>query len=245
MLQALLWFLAGLVLQPTPAEQIAADSGAACVYGCIVYGNGVVYEVTREDVTTIALLAKAESGPRFVHAESSATVWAMVQRFAELNERRPTADRMSLTGLMRSYSAVLAGTWRTGGKKYHPRITPRADAYADLGWEDMPIVWRLFAVEFIEGQVTNDLPGCVHVLARGFESSAASYLIGPYYATTEDQHPGGNAYYKSEQTEWWAPWSVRVVPATTKVDVRIHRPRVSQTEESPCCLCGIGSRPGS
>jgi hypothetical protein len=227
MLHSLLWFLAGLVYQPQPAEEIASLAGATCTYGCVVYADDVVYEITRQDVTTIALLAKAESGPRFVHDESAATVWAMVSRFAELNARRSRAERMSLTDLMRSYSAVLASTWRSGGKRYHPRITPRADAYADLGWEDLPSIWRMFAVEFIEGQVSNRMPGIVHVLARGFEENADEDLIGPYYASTEEQHPGGNAYYATADTRWWSPWEVRVVPAVARLAVTVYPARTS------------------
>jgi hypothetical protein len=220
MLHALLWFFAGLVYQPTPAADIAAAAGATCTYGCVVYADDVVYEITRQDVTTISLLAKAESGPRFVRDESAATVWAMVSRFAEINASRSRAERMSLTSLMRSYSAVLNTTWRTGGKRYHPRITPRADAYADLGWADLPTIWRFFAIEFIEGEVENKLPGVVHVLARGFEDHAAAHLIGPYYASTEAEHPGGNCYFKTEETEWWSPWEVRIVPATSRLDAK-------------------------
>jgi hypothetical protein len=228
MLNSIFWFLAGLMFQPEPAEDLASRAGAECTYGCIVYADDVVYEITRQDVTTIALLAKAESGPRFVHEESAATVWAMVSRFAELNARRARDDRMSLTELMRSYSAVLASTWRSGGKRYHPRITPRADAYADLGWDDMPTIWRLFAVEFIEGQVANRMPCIVHVLARGFENHADEDLIGPYYATSEEQHPGGNAYYSTGETRWWSPWEVRIVPAAARLDVSVRPARTSR-----------------
>lgn len=226
---SLLWLL-GLLLAPfESAEQIAVRAGADCIYGCIVYAETAVYEITRQDVTTIALLAKAESGPRFVREESAATVWAMVSRFAELNAQRSRSSRMSLTSLMRSYSAVLGSQWRTGGPKgYHPRITPRADAYADIGWRDLARIWRLFAIEFTEGEVANAMPGVVHVLARGFEAAAADHLIGPFYASTSEQHPGGNAYYATPETRWWSTWDVRIVPATARMDAKDPEPETDR-----------------
>ena len=199
------------------AEEIAARKGAECDYGCIVVADGTVYELGWLDVEAIALLAKAESGPRFVRDESAATVWAMVQRFVQVNMRRPTAKQITLSQSIRSYSAVLGSRWRTGADKYHPRITPRADSYAGIGWNDLSPVWRLFAVEVIRGEVPNEWPGVVHVLARGFEDAAAEHLLGPYYASTERQHPGGNAYYKTPETEWWTPWTVRLVPARREI----------------------------
>jgi hypothetical protein len=218
MLSMLIWMLLAPLFEGPSATSVAVSRGAECAYGCIVTTEQV-YELTRDDVTAIALLAKAESGPRFVREESAATVWAMVQRWAIVDARRPIAKCLSLSAVIRGYSAVLAETWRTGGKRYHPRITPRADSYVDVGWDDLPAVWRFFAVEFVGGEIPNRVPGVVHVLARGFESHADPELIGPFYASTEDEHPGGNAYYKTPATEWWAPWTVRIAPATTRIEV--------------------------
>ena len=217
MLEAILLFFVGLFVQAGSAEY-GSPPATTCTYGCVAYGESSLYEITREDVTTIALLAKAESGPRFVARESAATVWAMVQRFAFLNLRRGASDPISLTGLMRSYSAVLSTKYRSDeGTVYHSRITPRADAYADIVWFDVPAVWRRFAASFIEGEVLDPLPpGCVHVLARGFEEQAADGLIGPFYASTAEEHPGGNAYYQVEATRHWSPGTVRVIPATAQ-----------------------------
>lgn len=217
----LAWLVFGPFLAPDSAEVVAQRAGKACLFGCIVEDTGRVHEMTREDVVSIALLARAESGPRFVPAESAATVWAMVQRFVEVNRRRPREDELSLSQVMRTYSAVLNDTYRTGGSKFHPRITPRADAYAGLGWNDMQRTWRLFAVEFASGWVDNPCPGCVHVLARGFEDSAAPDLVGPFYCSTAAQHPGGNAYYKTAETRWWTPLTVRVAPATGRLDPKV------------------------
>ncbi len=217
-----LWWFVCVLLWPVmpcePAEEIAARQGADCAYGCIVVAGGMVYELSWSDVEYIALLAKAESGPRFVRDESSATVWAMVQRFVEINMARPAAKRLTLAQSIRSYSAVLGSRWRTGGPKgYHPRITPRADAYTGVGWNDLPPIWRLFTEEFLDGQVDNEWPGVVHVLARGFEDAAADHLIGPFYASTAEEHPGGNCYFKTAETEFWAPWTVRIVPARREI----------------------------
>ncbi len=214
----LVWAVLGPFVAPDPAEVVAEDAGKPCYYGCIVEDTGRVHEMTREDIVSVALLAKAESGPRFVPAESAATVWAMVQRFVEVNRRRPREEELSLSQVMRTYSAVLNDTYRTGGEKFHPRITPRADAYAGLGWNDMQRTWRLFAVEFASGWVDNPCPGCVHVLARGFEDAADSSLVGPFYCSTASEHPGGNAYYKTRETRWWTPWTVRIAPATGRLD---------------------------
>ncbi len=219
----LVWALFGSFVGPAPAEVVVEQSGTECPWGCIVEDDGRVHQLAREDVVSIAMLAKAESGPRFVRDESAATVWAMVQRFVECNRRRHAAEELTLTEVIRSYSAVLGDAWRSGGTKYHPRITPRADAYADVGWDDLHRTWRLFAIEFVSGWVENPCPGCVHVLARGFEESADSSLIGPYYFSTLAEHPAGNAYYKTSVTRWWTPWTVRVSPATSRLDPK-HLP---------------------
>jgi hypothetical protein len=232
MLSMLIWMMLAPIFEGESAESIAMRAGAECPYGCIVDGENHVYELTRDDVTAIALVAKAESGPRFVRNESAATVWAMVQRFADANSHRCADDQLSLSSLIRRYSAVLNDRWRTGGRSYHPRITPRADSYTGMGWDDLQTVWQFFAIEFIEGEVANPLPGVVHVLARGFEEHANADLIGPFYASTKEQHPGGNAYYKTVETEWWAPWTVRVVPASLHLEVS-HRMRDQPTTSTP------------
>jgi hypothetical protein len=218
----LFWLVWSAFSPPTDPEVEVSAAAASCTYGCLVYGEpGRVYEITREDLTVIGLLAKAESGPRFVRDESAATVWAMVQRFAKLNGQRARSELLSLAQVMRSYSAVLNGVWTTGSKRYHPRITARADSYVGVGWDELPEVWRFFAVEFVRGEVANKVPGCVHVLARGFERHAAEHLIGPFYASTEEKHPGGNAYYQTDETWWWPPWRVQVVRARADLDLRL------------------------
>jgi len=198
--------------EPLPAD---LPPGHICPWGCISGADGSVYEITRNDITWIAKVSKAESGPRFVRAESSATIWAIVQNFYRVNGRRHRDDKLSLATFIQNYSAACSAAWATGGAKApHPRITPRADRYRAMSWDEIPRRWRRFAVSFICGEVPNDSPGRVHVLARGFEDSAARTLFGPWYATTETQHPGGNAYYWTKETLGWERDEVRIVPAT-------------------------------
>jgi hypothetical protein len=188
--------------------------GMTCPYGCIVASDGWAYQMERNDLTWMAKLAMVESGPRFVREEASATVWAVIQNFVRVNRHRNEVDRLRFGTFVQNYSAALSKRWSSQGTRHHARITPRADRYRPLTWLDLPKRWRQFAVEVVCARVSNRSPGYVHVLARGFEERAAPDLIGPWYATTEDVHPGGNAYYAVPESRGWGPDEVRIVPAT-------------------------------
>lgn len=195
-----------------------------CRYGCILYG-GVGdarerYEVTWADIEMLAKVVRFESGPRFVPEEASATAWALVQGWAVVNGRRSTKDRIALAAYVGGYSAACSRTWASGGTKYSARITPRADRCRRTTWDDLPKPWREFATSFFVAQVPNRTPGLYHVLARGFERWAGPKLIGPYYATTEDRHPGGNAYYRTIETAAWTEETIRIRAATSPLTSR-------------------------
>lgn len=216
-----LWLVAGVFSTPIPPAvspvSVAAPTpppALDCPYGCIRGGETWQYVLSRSDLTWLAKMAKAESGPRFVVAESSATVWAIIQNFYRVNRRRGTLGQLSLGTFIQNYSAACSKAWATGGSRgFHARITPRADLYRAMKWKDLPVRWRRFATDVFCGRVPNRSPGLVHVLARGFEDSAARELFGPWYATTIHEHPGGNAYYWTEETRTWGPDMVRIVPA--------------------------------
>lgn len=213
---ALLLAFVSLFFQPVfrpPEDQgvPAAVAHADCPLGCVVGPSDWVYKVTPEDVAWLAKVVKMESGPRFVDAESSATAWALIQGFALRKEKDP--DGQTLAKYVRGYSAACSWKWSSDGTHYSPRITPRADRCRATGFSDLPPYWRDFAVDVLRGLYPNRVPGYFHVLARGFESSARDNLIGPVYATTEEQHPGGNAYYATAETRGWGYHTVYVLPA--------------------------------
>ncbi len=212
MLAALL-FLVVLPLWNQALSPAPPAPRADCPMGCVVSPHGSVYRVTARDVYWLAKVVKAESGPRFVEAESSATAWALIQGFASRRDKDPD-DGMTLAGWATSYSAACSRAWATGGTRYSPRITPRADKCRAATFADLPAKWRDFAVDVVRGRIPCKSAGLVHVLARGFEDSARDYLIGPWYATTEDVHPGGNAYYWTPETRRWPSWAVRILPAS-------------------------------
>lgn len=197
-------------------DAVPAPDPQRCDYGCIVAGE-YTYRMTRNDLEWLARTVRAESGPRFVEAESSATAWAFVQGLVVTQRHRARHDRISLATYVQNYSAACSKRWATGGTRYSPRITPRADRCRARGWDDLPLTWRKFAIGFLDGDVSNESPGYYHVLARGFEEYAGEHLIGPYYATSETEHPGGNAYYRTQETKHWTALSVRVVPATKEI----------------------------
>lgn len=184
-----------------------------CPFGCIASPSGVVYAVQANDVVWLAKVLKAESGPRFVEKETAATGWALVQSYAARLDRHGV-QFLTLAEWVTNYSAACSKRWATGGRSYHPRITPRADRCRAALFDDLPRVWRDVTVDLLRGLIPCRTRGLVHVLARGFEASAAPDLIGPYYATTTTEHPGGNAYYATAESIVWPYGAVRLVPAS-------------------------------
>lgn len=211
----LLWFLVALFVNwwPMGTDGIrVAESDAKCPLGCIHVADQPRYVVGQDDVLWMAKVTMREAGPRLIHAEASATAWAIVQGWARERTRRG-GHGPSLAWYAQRYSAACSADWATGGTKYSPRITPRADACRAMEWWEIPDRWQNFVRDFFLGLMPCRTPGAYHVLARGFERWAADDLIGPIYVTTEEEYAGGNAYYKTDDTASWDRDLVRIVPA--------------------------------
>jgi hypothetical protein len=213
-LALLLSCLRGLGLTPDPPPPSnPIDASATCPLGCVVMAlqdhGGERYQVTSTDVFWLAKVVYREAGPRFRGREAGATAWALVQSWAR-DRRRRGGHGFSLAGWVQRYSAGCSRDWATGGTRYSPRITPRADACRALRWDQIPDQWQDFVEDFFAGRVPNDWPGVVHVLARGFERFAADDLSEPIYASDA---AGGNAYYRTDDTADWPVGLVRIIPA--------------------------------
>jgi len=182
-----------------------------CPYGCIEVDNRKPYVMTKTDVLWLTKVVYRESGPRFRRDEAAATTWMLIQSWTRDRMRRGWRG-YSLSGYVQRYSAACSSKWATGGTHYSPRITPRADRCRSMRWDEIPDVWYNLTDDVIHGEIPNQWPGVVHILARGFEHFADGTLIGPEYATDIDDHPGGNAYYRTLDTTEWDTETVRVIP---------------------------------
>ena len=190
-----------------PAPPVVA---AACERGCIVDSHGWVYEITRADLVWTARAAQCEIGSSLDTDDAAATMWALAQNFVR---RHRLGIDQTWGGFVASYSACTSRMWATGGTRYSPRITPRADATRALRWGAIPRPTRDFVRAFFRGEYPNRWPGWVYVLTSGWEEAAGRRWLGPRYAV-----PAGrprNAYYLDPATRWWGPDTVRVVVGIT------------------------------
>lgn len=214
------FFLVLFVMLWQPNQIQSKRVSGKCVLGCVEIDNREPYVVTRDDVLWLTKVVYRESGPRFRREEASATMWTLVQGWTRDRMRRGWRG-YSLARYVQRYSAACSEKWATGGTHYNPRITPRADRCRSMRWDEIPRVWFSLSNDFFHGRVLNKWPGAVHILARGFERFSDRTLIGPEYATDVEDHPGGNAYYRTLDTMEWGTESVRVVPAN--IDLRALR----------------------
>lgn len=202
---AISWLLLFAVRFAAPA-MVEAVGPERCPYGC-VEKDGARYTLTRDDVVWLARAAQCEVGDFIPRPEAKAALWALVQ-----NHQRQLAIRPALTlaGLVTGYSACCSRRWATGGSRYHPRITPRADETRALRWRQIPRQTRAFVVDFLRWRYPNRWPGYVYVFTAGYESHADSRWIGPMYVRPDDGRTR-NAYYRDPSTAGWTAATVRIV----------------------------------
>jgi hypothetical protein len=210
MLAALLALLA-LSDLALPAALAQTDR---CPYGCILADDGDVYVVERSDVVWFARTLTCEVGAYIPGDEAQAVAWALVQN----RERYHRAGRdLTLASLVTSYSACTSRDWSSAGTRYHPRITPRADATRAMRWRDIPRRVRAFALGYLRGAYPNRWPGWVYVFTAGRERHADRSWVGPYY-TRPPTGRSRNAYWQDKSTAGWTWRSVRIVPGGSGLD---------------------------
>lgn len=214
MIAILVALMLTLGLPPFSAEDAAEAAGAECRLGCLVGRDGWVYELSRRDVEWLARAVECEAGD-YGDGERSAVAWAFAQQLYQWHLR--SGGNPSLSTVVQSYSSCCNPKWATGGSVFHERITARADYYRSLDWGDIPVRSRVFVLDFLEGLHANKTAGIVWWFAHGFERYAPREAIGPFYV--EGPEHRGNVYYKIQQTAFWRPWTVRLVPATQEVNI--------------------------
>lgn len=213
MIAILVAYMVLVGLPPFSAEDAAKVAGASCRHGCIVGDDGWVYELQRRDLEWLGRAVECEAGV-YGAGEQSAVAWALSQQLYQWHKRglRPT-----LSAVVQSYSSCCSAKWSSEGPWHHDRITARADYYRALDWGDIPARTRTFVLDWVAGFHPNAMPGIVWWFAHGFEKHAPCEAIGPFYANGPIER--GNVYYKLQQTVFWKPWTVRLVPATQEVNL--------------------------
>lgn len=208
MFPSLIWFLVSLFVS---AEVIAARSGAACERGCIV-APGVVYELSRNDVTVMARAVNCEVASVLETEDAAGAVWALTSGFVR---RRTLGWEGSFGSYVAGYSGCAGKKWSSEGWAYNERITPRADANWKLTWDEIPGRSRDYVFRFFHGEIQNPIPGAVWFLTDGWEEHADPSWIGPY--TTQTHGPRSrNLYWKDRTTVWWTSQTVRLVPPSAQ-----------------------------
>lgn len=210
MLAALLALLA-LADLSLPAALAQTD---ACPFGCLLADDGDLYALDRADVVWLARATTCEVGSWVPGDEAQAVEWALIQN----RERYRRAGRdLSLASLVTSYSACTSRDWSSAGTRYHPRITPRADATRAMRWRQIPRHVRAFVLDLLRGRYPNRWPGWVYVFTGGREDHADPSWDGPYY-TPPHAGRSRNAYWRDPRTVDWTWRSVRIVPGGSGLD---------------------------
>lgn len=175
-----------LALAVRAAARAGRDAGVR-VRNQTIYGpGGFVYRLSDEDVLWLARAVWGESGERG-GTPAAAVCWAMAQYHALVMPRGGRARPFfsTFTELLRRYCQPINPIWASmsgSGCQRRPdhctsRHLDRRAQITNASWDQIPRRVRETVLRFVQGSVSNPVPGCVDWAARDWGADSQIPLI--------------------------------------------------------------------